>query len=459
MTTTANRIETDIDRFGPWLPSLMTIACIPLFPEYFAPLLAVIALLFAMRDAKKRHTRLRVGAAGKVLIAYLSFMTLHLLWADHRLLSAATLACWIAMLCVYLALSTILVSDRRIETALFTLSVITGLLGAVACAQYVCVGILGMTEVPLQIWDFVDRQIYAVLPFNVTLHSLGVRAAATFSNPNLFAQFMVMAIPVVAAYGFTGKRSAAKILARLSLLAAVMGTFFSFSRGAYLAIGAIAVVMCIANIRRLIPILMVAVSVLLLLPETIYNRLGSLADATDVALLERLDVWGVAMEIFFERPVTGHGIGIGAIWEALQGSGFSAPHAHNVFLQFLTEGGVIGLVILLFLVWKLFRIGFELIIHTPQTRMYGAAVIAFCGGFCVCGMVDLPLFTPKPVAMFMFMLAFADALGILKMQHEPLTIGQSLPFAKPITTRLEAWIKKATAPKEDAPVKEDNADE
>ena len=442
-----DRTLATFDLRQPWILSLLLISLVPLFPEYIAPFLSIGAFFFARADVKRHHRHMRVGAAGKILLIYLVFMTIHLLWATDRSLSLLSLGYWIAMLLTYLSMTSILTSPRRIETALFLLSVVVGLVGLIACAQYVCVGVLHIEEVPLQIWDFVDERVYSLVDMNITLHSLGVRAGSTFSNPNLFGQYAVMAIPFVAAYGFSGERSAAKIIARFSLLFVVIGIFFSFSRGSYLALAAVAVVMCAANIRRVIPMLIVALSGLLLLPESIWARLLSIGDASDVAISERFQVWGVTMQVFLERPLAGHGIGLGGIWPRLAECGFTAPHAHNTFLEFLAEGGVIGLVLLLFLIWKLFRTGFELIIHTPKTRMYGAALIAFVGGFCLGGMVDFPLFAPKTIGMFMMVIAFSDCFGALYMKHAPATLESSVPFYATLHDRIEGWVKKKTAPK------------
>lgn len=432
-----------------WMWSLLCVMCIPLFPQYIAPFLSMAALLFARRDARIGRRRVRVGAAGTVLVAYLCFMTVHMLWATERQLGLVFLAVWMTVFMAYLALTTVLVTRQRLETAQFALAVVVGLLGLLAVVQYVLVGFCGITQMPLQLWDVVDETVYGLTGLPVNLHSLGVRPAATFPNPNMLAQFLLLAVPFVAAYGFSGKRSAAKILSRLSLLFAVGGIFVSFSRGAYLALGAIAVVMCIANIRRLVPILMVGFSVLMLLPDSIYLRLSTIGDATDLAINERFEVWGVTMQAVLERPFFGHGIGIGTIWPRLHECGFSAPHAHNLFLEFFVEGGLFGLILLLFLLWKLFRTGFELIIHAPKTRMYGAAVIAFVGGLCVCGMVDQPLFAPGVLAMFMVAVAFADAFSFVEMKRTPLTFGRALPFSDYVIPRLEAWVKRKTAPKEE----------
>jgi len=441
------RERSPFDLRQPWLISLFLLVCIPLFPDYVTPFLAVGSLLAASRDARQQHRRLRVGTAGKAMLALIAYFAVGLIWADNRAFTAITCLGWIVMLLLYVSVSTVLTEPRRAEALLFMLSAVAGILGALACVQYAAVAFFGKDVTFTMAWYTVDRAIYDLFPFPMTLGSGFNRACATFPNPNMFAQYLVFVIPFTAAYGFSGRRNASKILARVSLLLATAGLLVTFSRGCYLALFAIAVVMCIANIRRLIPILTVLCSVLLLMPDTVYQRLSTLADATDVAILERFELWGVGMQLFTKAPLLGHGAGVACAMDALGQAGYNAPHLHNLFMQILVEGGIVGVFLLLFVVWKFFRTGFELIIHTPKTRMYGAAIIAFCTGFCVCGMFDYPLFTPKTAAMFMIVLGIADGLGFIQLRHPSCTVWQALPFYQPIHGRLEAWVQKKTAPK------------
>ncbi len=439
----------NVDFRRPWTWAVLFLMFVPLLPEYIAPFFAVFALIFAVRDAKNHHRRVRVGMCGKLIIAYMCYMLIHLLWASSPAMGLLTLfGYWLPMFCGYLALTTVLTSHQRIETTVLLLSIFIGTIGMVGCVQYAFAGVLGIPDFPLQVWDFLDAAVFDFVGAPVHLPTLGIRVAATFLNPNIYAQFIVMSLPIMAAYGFTGKNSPSKLLCRICLLLGVGGIFFSFSRGAYLAVAAIAIVMCIANIRRMIPISMVVMAVVLLLPESIYARLGSMGNASDVAITERFELWGIAMDMFSEAPLLGHGIGVGETLERLSGMGFNAPHLHNVFLQFLVEGGVVGLILLFLLLWKLFRIGFDLIIHSKKTHMYGSAIIAFCGGFCLCGVFDFPLFSPKEICIFLVMLACADSLSFLETRRNPQTLAMSFPFADTLLPKLENWIKKTTAPKE-----------
>lgn len=447
-----------VDRFDlrqSWVIALLLTMAIPVFPEYVAPFLSILSLVAAMLDAKKHHRQVRVGATGKAVIALLCFAAVHVIWADNALFSGFTVICWVAMLCSYLAVSTVLNSPKRTETAMLLLSLTVGALGVLSCVQYVLVGVMGKDISLCVAWAPLDKWVFSIAPFKIELGAGVDRACSTFTNSNLCAQFFVMAIPLVASFGFTGRRRAIKVLARVSLLFGVAGLVLTFSRGAYLSFIAIAVVMCIANMRRLVPILMVGCSVLLLLPDSIYERLGTITDAADHTILERFELWGIGMELFLDAPLFGHGFGLGSTFEALQQAGFYNPHVHNIVVQFMAELGVVGVILLLYIIWKMFRTGFELIIHTPDSRMYGASVIAFCAGFCMFGMVDYPLWTPKVVGMFLLMLAFTDTFGFSQIKRSSCSVLQAIPFYSTVHDRLEEWVKKKTAPKDEREAQEE----
>ncbi len=47
---------------------------LPLFPEYCAPVLAVLSLVFAILDAHKRGKTVQIGGIGKILLVYIAYL-------------------------------------------------------------------------------------------------------------------------------------------------------------------------------------------------------------------------------------------------------------------------------------------------------------------------------------------------------------------------------------------------
>lgn len=70
------------------------------------------------------------------------------------------------------------------------------------------------------------------------------------------------------------------------------------------------------------------------------------ANQLRVSAGERADHYARAVELWSETPVIGQGAGG---WSIAVGSGDVARHPHNLFLEVLVEGGLVGLILLVML--------------------------------------------------------------------------------------------------------------
>jgi O-antigen ligase len=118
-------------------------------------------------------------------------------------------------------------------------------------------------------------------------------------------------------------------------------------------------------------IVIAAVSTPLIFFTNLGERLIKMLDFTDIynfAILGRLDLWKKALYLFKESPI--FGVGFGRFNDVSEGTltrldefvgipkvfyiyhapnfDFSAAHAHNSYLQFLAETGIIGLGLIIF---------------------------------------------------------------------------------------------------------------
>ena len=241
------------------------------------------------------------------------------------------------------------------------------------------------------------------------------RAFGTFGQPNPFGGFMGIAFPLAAMWAAVtayqialdiraGRRVA---LAGVLLLAALAGAtaiisaalFASWSRGAWLGVAVSLGAMLVALPRRLITgmLLALALAGLLLamwrgglLPGSVVNRLTTAAtdlftvgdvrgvDFTpaNFAVIERLAHWQAAIGMARDYPLFGLGLGNYALfyddyrlinWEAPLG------HAHNLYLNFLAETGVVGLAAYLAFWLVIFRATWRTRRH-PDRRARALAV-------------------------------------------------------------------------------------
>jgi O-antigen ligase len=168
--------------------------------------------------------------------------------------------------------------------------------------------------------------------------------------------------------------------------ACLVGLVITYSRGAYIAFAAGALlVVPLRNLRRTARIgIFVAVPVLLMtiMGSDFLGRVDTITDPYWGTNAQRLDIWKDALKDFGDSPLIGIGYGrYNDIWEQFEGvkhivwvayKGIIVnddEHAHNSYLHFLAEGGIVGLVLTL-LVWR--RAWQELVFfesHFPRSHL------------------------------------------------------------------------------------------
>jgi len=219
-----------------------------------------------------------------------------------------------------------------------------------------------------------------------------MRAYGTFNQPNPYAGYLGLIAPLALSLAlwalgcvWEGLRHGPRRLppdmarrwAALGLFGGtaallVAGIGMSWSRGAWLGLAAGAVVVSALRSRRamMLFLLLVALACALailggfgLLPGALTGRLAGLGEhiqyATDpdmarveitdanFAVLERVAHWRAAWGMFSDHPWLGVGIGNYAVaYPAYALPRWSDPlgHAHNIYLHFLAETGLLGLV-------------------------------------------------------------------------------------------------------------------
>ena len=422
-----------------WLLSILFIACIPIFPEYFAPIFAVASLIAAAVDAKSYGRRIQIGTIGKLILLYIGYMTVGLIYSPNTLSTLSTVSMWLVMFSIYLSLTTVLTQQHRLDTVLFCVCLVAGAVGLIGIIQYTSVAVFGL-NMPLEFWNFADNLILPLFPVDVLEVVTGLRPSSTFTNPNIYAEYLVAALPFAAYYAFDGKRTKTRLLCRLCFLSAIFGILFSFSRGSYIALIVVLIVFCIANIHKVFVIAMGVVSVSLFIPDPVISRILTI-DRQDVAITERFDIWQAGLEQFRNSPVFGIGAGIENTWDTLLNSGINAPHMHNIVLQLLVEGGIISLGIMCLIGWKTFRIGWKMMARDGETRAIGAVILAFVGAFCAHSMVDFPLMTPKLIGTFIMVLGIAEAASHILLDYKTTPLTAHLPNPVKITLDSETKTK------------------
>jgi O-antigen ligase len=274
---------------------------------------------------------------------------------------------------------------------------------------WILTGIFATTVLQVLIGIY-EARIRGVGPLGFMLSAGVYRAYGTFEQPNPFAGFIGMVLPIaiavtayyvvrvaislISAQPASGTRHSSLVTRyalRLTLYAVVtvllaLGLYLSFSRGAWLGTAAAIGAVIVFAPRRLwiglalgaiVLIGLIALSNAGLLPASIGERLadaGTLLEIRDVrgvpindanySLIERQAHWQAALNMLTEQPWTGVGFSnYQPLYEQYRLLNWPMPlgHAHNIYLNVAAETGVIGLALYLLLWISIFALTFRTI--------------------------------------------------------------------------------------------------
>ena len=232
------------------------------------------------------------------------------------------------------------------------------------------------------------------------------RAYGTFEQPNPFAGFIGLGLPIAIAlttygvwrtpFSLRSTKHAVNLrhfaqLAIYGIIALLLAAalYLSFSRGAWLgAVAAVGAMLAFAPRRLWIGLGLAAVAAALLiglstaglLPSAISDRLADAGDLfqfrdvrgapindTNYALIERQAHWQAALNMITDHPWTGVGFSnYQPVYEQYRLLNWPMPlgHAHNIYLNIAAETGLPGLAAYLFLWGTIFAVTFQTIRRT-----------------------------------------------------------------------------------------------
>jgi O-antigen ligase len=158
---------------------------------------------------------------------------------------------------------------------------------------------------------------------------------------------------------------------------------FLYSRGAYIAV--LAGLLFITMMQKkflIIPILLLIIGWQVILPSRVVERINEtqIEGSLDTSSLERISIWGAAIDIFKSNPLVGAGFGVvSAMGIGVPGEEFIYRDTHNIYLKILAEQGIVGFVMLLIIFWISLKSGWQLFKNAQDGFLKGLGF-----GFCCC---------------------------------------------------------------------------
>ena len=399
-----------------WLLTIIGVSFI--LPEYIAPLFVFFFYIPFLRHFKKTGRNAKIGNLGKAFMAYMCYMIMSGIWSGTHLFSSLIGLLWMGCFLFYIESANIINTKDKLKNAIFALNISSGVIGIIATLEFATYNLTKYVDgfnftISNPLYYQLNDWVFSLFPFEIINSQYPSRAAATFDNPLILATFLIITTPFCAFSSVYFKHSKHRKLSRVCFAFSLLGILCTESRGAYIAI-ALSIVTLLISSRKIFKKLLPFMFVLAIgIPLTIALRYKSNSSGNEFLASNnnRLAIWRVCADLFTEHPIIGMGAGTENIHqEIIQRIGINRSHAHNLFLEIATEGGIIGVVLVIAIIVVFAKNLFKLFYlknnaYRPYAVLYTSSII----GFITMSLYEHTLQSPKEMMIFFLFLGFAEA--------------------------------------------------
>ncbi len=353
----------------PWVFLMLTLLAALGLPTLVVMLLSLMTLVLTLLSLIYRKDKLPPVTGGVRVWLLFALITLLYTFINYGglkgVLAGGIRFCMLPLLpCAWVLLS----KEQRVWRTLYVFAVASCGVGLYGMYQY----FTGALSVK---WTDVD----------LFSESFG-RLVATFENPNVYGTFLLIALPVVLLSAVFAKGWRGKTFLWFTTVLLTVNLFLTYSRGCYLALVVSLFVLLVCKGRGWLWVGVGALALCpLYLPESVMSRIASIGNLADSSVSYRINIWKGALSMLEQYWWMGVGIGDGAFRSIYENHALTAvedaPHAHNLFLQFMAESGVLGLVILVLFFLFLFRSAISAVCRSNGAGKWLrlSLVAAWCG--------------------------------------------------------------------------------
>jgi len=280
-------------------------------------------------------------------------------------------------------------------------------------------------------------------------------SSSTFGNPNHYAGYLAMALPVCLAMFLIGLKKSRTILTGVITLLISVAIVFTLARGGWISSFFGVVFMGVtfffsskSNPLSRKGLLIVAgglflIGVVFLFSTSAVEEAVTLKKAPeDANLQQRILVWRHTIQMISDYPLLGSGPGTYAtIFTQYQPPGIGGRYymAHNDYLHFISETGLAVLVIIGWLTIVVYRFGFKKLAH-PSRLVRGSTLGALAGisAILLYSVSDFNLHIPANAVLFSVLAAIAVS--------QPPKLDDTFPIADLLNSRITPPPLKETLP-------------
>ncbi|MBQ8893965.1 MAG: O-antigen ligase family protein [Clostridia bacterium] len=300
-----------------------------------------VAVSYFLARAFGGHPGRRIDGLDLLLLVFPVLCVISTLFSFHRADSLKVIAMWLGLFLCVPFLRRIITDRKKLYAALVSLTAGAAVSGGYGLFQYLS----GMTDT-----TWTDTALFE--------DSIQLRVYSTFANPNVYGEFLLLTIPLIA-----GLALHLKGWKRWLLLAVdgvlMVNMILTYSRGCYVGIALTAVVF-LWNFSKKWMAGIAAVGIplaILLMPESVTSRILSIGNLSDTSTNYRLMIYVGTLLMFTRYWFSGVGIGeraFNAIYPYFALTSVTTVHSHSLFFQSVVSFGIVGLIYLVAL-WVLYQ--------------------------------------------------------------------------------------------------------
>ncbi len=321
----------------------ITLFLAPIIPTMAVVGLSLLCLLsLVIKAITTAKFEWRFDGTGLLVI---SMILIYLLSSFTSFAPFKSLQIW-SVYFVFMVFYFVIINTIKTKAQLFNILKVFAISGVLVCLYGICQYVFGWNI--NQAW--MDEEMFG---------DIKMRIYSTLENPNVLGEYILLVLPVCIALMWTTKKFLSRIVfAGFSLILGV-ALILTFSRGCWLGIMASAAVFITFAAGKLWGLALIALPVIpMIIPESILNRFTSIGDMSDTSTSYRVYIWMGTLLMLKDFWLSGIGPGTEAFTEVYPFYSYNlivAPHSHNLFLQIITETGILGIVIFLILLIAFFR--------------------------------------------------------------------------------------------------------
>jgi len=245
--------------------------------------------------------------------------------------------------------------------------------------------------------------------------NLKARAYSTMENPNILAEYLVIACSMSVALFLDSRNRLRKLLLLLTSAITSLGLLLTLSRGGWIAFALALFLIIVSENKKLLPIgIILGLCSLYFLPEVFIDRLKTIGSLKDSSNAYRFSIWAAALRMLKDFWPSGVGLGYEAFMKVYPNymlAGIKAAHAHNSYLQIAIETGIFGLLAFLYNIIKVYTTGIMVVLKSSQSfqRRISIAALGAITGLLFHGFVEHILFDYRVIFSFWLMIAIVLA--------------------------------------------------